>query len=535
MSKYSAQFLSKDKKDPLNKVTAALASLDALRAAASSAFARSVTSQRIPRLTDSPAAERWVDDGRPLHEKVETCLFCGQPLPLGLLDALNRHFSEEYDQLMEELSKLRSEIGRAADGQINLPHPMEFYPEQVSLFEVEKREVERLEEERQSALKKLAEAVDAKRLKAFTVLECPNFADPKDTITEHLGKINGLIGQHNERTAKFERVRQDAFYKLEMHAAATFVTEQDYATRQIENEEIRAQIEKARLALTSLVGEIIALEAQLSEAAAGAERINELLKAYFGKDDIKIQVSADKRFQISRCGAVGKNLSEGEKTAIAFSYYITRVQDGKHALADTIAVIDDPISSLDANHLFNTYALIKTQIGTCKQLFLSTHSFELFNLLKEWAAEEEGKRTKEFEKWKDWRFYLVRRGDGGGSRIENIPPVLMRFKSEYHYLFGELHRFANGAPGDFDRLYTLPNVTRRFMEAFGGIMIPKSQGLAGKMDRLFGDAVERERVWKFINQYSHQTTVMRSLTIPDIGECGAVVNACLNAVRVWDN
>ena len=66
-------------------------------------------------------------------------------------------------------------------------------------------------------------------------------------------------------------------------------------------------------------------------------------------------------------------------------------------------------------------------------------------------------------------------------------------------------------------------------------MIPKSQGLGGKMDRLFGDAVERERVWKFINQYSHQTTVMRSLTIPDIGECGAVVDACLNAVRVWDN
>jgi len=296
------------------------------------------------------------------------------------------------------------------------------------------------------------------------------------------------------------------------------------------------QIENARLDLASLDGEIIALEAQLSEAAAGAERINELLKAYFGKDDIKIQVSADKRFQISRGGVVGKNLSEGEKTAIAFSYYITRVKDGKHAVADTIVVIDDPISSLDANHLFNTYALIKTQIGACKQLFLSTHSFELFNLLKEWATEEEReKRTKDFKKWKDWRFYLVRRGDGGESRIENIPPVLMHFKSEYHYLFGELHRFANGAPGDFDRLYTLPNITRRFMEAFGGIMIPKSQGLVGKMDRLFADVIERERVWKFINQYSHQTTVMRSLIIPDIAECEAVVNACLNAVRAWDN
>jgi hypothetical protein len=168
-------------------------------------------------------------------------------------------------------------------------------------------------------------------------------------------------------------------------------------------------------------------------------------------------------------------------------------------------------------------------------LFLCTHSFELFSLIKDWAAEKEKEKAKEFERWKDWRFYLVRRGDSGGSRIENIPSVLMRFNSEYHYLFGELHRFANGNPGDFDRLFTLPNVTRRFMEAFGGIMIPRNQGLVGKMDRLFADAIERERVWKFINQYSHQTTVMRSLTIPDVGECVAVVNACLNAVRVWDN
>jgi len=388
LSKFSAQFLSKDKKDPLSKVTAALASLDALRAAASNALARSVTSQRIPRLVDSPAVERWVDEGRPLHEKAETCLFCGQPLPPGLLDALKRHFSEEYDRLMGELSELSSKIGRAADEQINLPHPTEFYPEQASLFELEKREVERLEEERRSALKKLADAVNAKRLKAFTVLECPEVTDPKETITEHLGKINELIGQHNERTAKFERVRQDAFCKLEMHAAASFVIEQDYATRQVENEEARAQIEKAGLELTRLNDEIIALGAQLSEEAAGAVRINELLKEYFGKDDIKIQVSADKRFQISRGGTIAKNLSEGEKTAIAFSYYITRVQDGKHALADMIVVIDDPVSSLDANHLFNTYALIKTQIASCRQLFLFTHSFDLFNLVKDWAKEE---------------------------------------------------------------------------------------------------------------------------------------------------
>jgi hypothetical protein len=72
------------------------------------------------------------------------------------------------------------------------------------------------------------------------------------------------------------------------------------------------------------------------------------------------------------------------------------------------------------------------------------------------------------------------------------------------------------------------------MEAFGGIMIPLSTGLRGKMKRLFTNEIERERVWKFINQYSHNTTITRSLTIPDTSECKAVVQSCLNAVREWD-
>ena len=66
--------------------------------------------------------------------------------------------------------------------------------------------------------------------------------------------------------------------------------------------------------------EIRKLEEELSEAAKGAERINELLAAYFGKDDLRVVVSAEKRFQIVRGSVVAKNMSEGEKTAIAFTY-----------------------------------------------------------------------------------------------------------------------------------------------------------------------------------------------------------------------
>jgi len=535
VARYSAQFLSKEKKDPLAELSVSFVPIETLRTRAKSVLAKSVTNQEIPRLANNPAAERWVDSGRPLHENIEACLFCGQPLPPGLLDALKQHFSEQYDLLMAELTKLDDELEAAKKEQLNLPHAAEFYSEQVAQYQDERQEGERLEKERMSAIQKLAEVVELKHSKAFTALECPEIEDPKDQITRHVTEINKQIALHNLRTAKFEKSRQAAFSKLELHAAGTFVIEQNYVVRLSEIKALKSQIDEANGEIASLDEEILKLEAELSEATRGAERINDLLKAYFGKDDLRIQVSADKQFQILRDGKIAKNLSEGEKTAIAFAHFIARIHDGRVPLANTIVVIDDPISSLDANHLFNTYALIKTQIADCRQLFLLTHSFEFFNLVKDWASEEEKRPTKDYEKWTNWSFYLITRADNGRSKIEKIPPVLMRFRSEYHYLFGELHRFANDPSGDFDRLFTLPNVTRRFMEAFGGIMIPKSQGLGGKMERLFSDVVERERVWKFINQYSHQTTVMRSLTIPDVGECGAVVNSCLNAVRVWDS
>jgi wobble nucleotide-excising tRNase len=189
---------------------------------------------------------------------------------------------------------------------------------------------------------------------------------------------------------------------------------------------------------------------------------------------------------------------------------------------------------LDANHLFSTYALVKTRLAGCHQLFVFTHSFEFYNLLREWVLEDE-KRRKERPQadWKTWSVFLVRRVDDDTAVLEEIPRELLKFKSEYHYLFSKLYRF-DSATCDFDGLLSLPNVIRRFMEAFGGMMIPLSTGLNGKMERLFPDEIERERVWKFINHYSHNTTITRSLTIPDTSECGAVVEACLKAVQKWN-
>jgi len=530
-------YQAKEKKPALSAKVVLLSSVARAKERAAVLLAKVVTANApIPRLKENPAVESWVNDGRPLHVGQDSCQFCGQPLPPDLLTHLTGHFSADYENLMTELSTLVGTIQSAQAEQITLDHKGDFYTELQGPFTAEEGRLDDLIKARKSTLATLEKALLAKQTKAFTSLQCPAIDDHDDEIALAIEAINKIIAEHNGRTAEFDKKREEAFLKLEMHYAASFVQDQKYneATQQIAA--LKTTIAEQGKELAELDTKILALEKELSEAVRGAERINELLLAYFGKDDLRVKVSADKRFQIVRGGVAAKNLSEGEETAIAFAYFITRVQDGRHPLTDTRVVVDDPVSSLDASHLFNTYALIKTQLAGCRQLFIATHSFELYNLIREWAADDEGNdhAKKPQRDWKHWGVFYVKRTDDGEAVLEEIPKELLRFKSEYHYLFSTLYHFDKAGAGDFDCLLSLPNVVRRFMEAFGGIMIPRWAGLRTKMTKLFPDEVERERVWKFINQYSHNTSITRSLTIPDMSECKAVVQACLKAVRAWD-
>jgi len=528
-------YRSTDKKPSLSAKVVSLSSVAEISEKTPSLLARIVTANNpIPRLKDDPTVERWVKEGRSLHEGKDTCQFCGQLLPANLMTHLTGHFSADYENLMAQLNTLAKVIQNATEEEITLDHKSDFYSELSQRFATEKKQLDDLLEARKFALDQLAEALTTKQTKAFTSLECPTVDDPAVQIAAAVEAINKTIIEHNGRTAEFDKNRQAAFAKLEKHYAASFVRDEKYNEELLQIAELVAVTTEQDKKQIELTTEIRALEQTLSEASKGAERINELLSAYFGRDDLRIEVSTDKRFQIVRGGVVAKNLSEGEKTAIAFAYFITRVQDRQHPLADTRVVIDDPVSSLDANHLFNTYALIKTQLAGCRQLFILTHSFEFYNLIREWVADDEKDTKKPQADWKKWGVFLVKRTDDGKAVLEEIPKELLKFKSEYHYLFSTLYHFDMDGGGDFDCLLSLPNVVRRFMEAFGGIMIPLRTRLQSKMERLFTDEVERERVWKFINHYSHNSTIIRSLTIPDTSECRVVVKACLKAVQNWN-
>ena len=94
-----------------------------------------------------------------------------------------------------------------------------------------------------------------------------------------------------------------------------------------------------------------------------------------------------------------------------------------------IIYIDDPISSLDSNHIFFMFSLIESIIAKPKkycQLFISTHNLDFLKYLKQLTFPKY-KTTDEAKKEKpDKRHFLIERKNKSNTSIETCTRIFER-------------------------------------------------------------------------------------------------------------
>lgn len=196
--------------------------------------------------------------------------------------------------------------------------------------------------------------------------------------------------------------------------------------------------------------------------------------------------------------------------AIAFAYFLLTLEDGGNELSNTIVFVDDPISSLDSNHIYAIYALISERLkGKCKQLFVSTHNYEFLNLLKDEALNS----NRNFKE--GCSGYHARRAhnDEGEpfAEIVEMPKSLRKYKSEYQFVFSLLYQFAFSADTTLHEAYTSPTILRKFLEAYLGFRKPAGGSWSNKLDLLLDDETERREVAKFADDASHIQSIRQTL------------------------
>ena len=127
-------------------------------------------------------------------------------------------------------------------------------------------------------------------------------------------------------------------------------------------------------------------------------------------------------------GKKAYNLSEGERNLVAFAYFVTKLEDVHTKSTKPIIWIDDPISSLDSNHIFFIFSLIDQHVVAKEQwtqFFISTHNLDFLRYLKRLHS---GKQ-------RTW-FLIERQGDQ--SCLRSMPKYMKDHVTEFNYLFHQI-------------------------------------------------------------------------------------------------
>ncbi|HBW0881529.1 AAA family ATPase [Klebsiella variicola] len=494
-------------------------------------FKQSVTNKVIESLKHNQDIQSWVFSGLNLNLGSDSCHFCGNKISQERIDELNAHFNDEYRKFSETLDKAKTWLTSqfivlASNSDIDI------YDEHKDLLKEKSALLKDEAEKINSYINEWEKTLDEKITNPFNIdlfaVEIPNslFINFNQIATE----INKIIEMHNKKCKDFKEETYKVKSKLESHYAASEVNSFDYF-RKISNRDAETKnLQTNDNDLKKIKAEIKSIEDSLSNETIAADIFNKHLHGFLGRSELSLQFNKEKNgYEILRDNQIGHapNLSEGEKTAIALIYFITKLTENDNKISDSIIVFDDPVSSFDSNHLFHSYSFIKTYCNDAKQLFLLTHNFTFFKLARDWFNTN-NKNRKRKEKVENAFFYTIEPSavTPRSSAICNADPSLIDYNSEYHYIFDTLYKHKEHPRLTREQAFFTANLSRKLLESFLNFKYPKHRSdLSQLMDVAAKNCVafdsnKKEKVYRFINKYSHSAVIEMNEDIAEnlIGE-----------------
>lgn len=436
-----------------------------------------------------------------------------------ILQEYTSHYSEAIiklfdflDNLINHIQKLKNLDFSSANSEISadIVETIKLYDIHANNFEFDKNE------ELISSLERLLLKLKEKKTAPDSVVKLDN-------------NDAGLIKQYQEILRKFIKDTQEAIDKeikaLKGKNIEEIVKEIKEKIRQITSVELNQQenniFESKRRTNSEIAStcQIIAnnlkqsseqlqtlRSEELSKLNAESKFVNIYLK-HFGiyhfiidrdksksKDNITITFTETGR----KKSKFGFSLSEGEKTALAFAYFISKlrvekIEGSKEEFENTIIVIDDPISSLDDNRVFQTSNLIDSFLffnkdnpaKQPKQVFILSHNLVfikyMYNALR--TNPEINDNINEY--------YI----STTSPFIKDLPSSLKNFTNTYIHKLKTIIEFKEKKI-DYNSVKNyLPNHMRIVLETFLGFKLAKVNDDKGRLPGL--DSLIKAMVTEF--------------------------------------
>jgi len=460
----------------------------------------------IARLQQYPHISQWVEEGFKLHqqENSKTCEFCGQTLPKDRIRALTAYFNEADKKLKEDIDTLLARIAKLekAIQDLKVADKANFYAEFHEEYRFKVSELENEKQKLTMDILSFKEEVVGKKLQTTVSLKLNRTFDVSmyvNLVTE----LNRYINKQNEKSKNFSEAKKDAQEKLKEH----YLSEKYDFVQSLKSDisKLGSDIDTLEngnpddsndIGIKKIQERIDENKNKISISGLACDEINKQLETFLGRRELLLEDTAE-GYILKRNGEIAKNLSEGEKTAIAFVYFTIHLKDRDFDIKNDIVVVDDPISSLDSNSLFQAFSFLKNTVQDCTQVFILTHNYDFLHLIINWLTRGHNNRSQ---------FYMIKNQMSDGKRIaklDNLDKLLKNYSSEYQYLFKQLYNF--NPDGTIDSVYHIPNIARKVLDSFLMIMIPDNSTSYQKLEMLNFDKNKKTAIYKFTNDQSHIT------------------------------
>lgn len=488
------------------------------------------TSNKIQRLIHDTALNLWVKRGVEIADNASICPFCGNPITDKFWSELHAHFDEESRKLENDIGglieQIRKEINKGAINDASIK--LQLYSEYIGKYEVAKKLLDEKLSEYYNALQELIDQLEKRLANISHPVEFLSDKNCDNDIEEALNRLNLVLNENNSYAGELKNKQTSAKTVLRLKEVEDFCNTIDYRAVSEKIEKLKSIRDAAESKLNDVKDDLSnkqeAVDGKkrlLNDEELGAKHVNEYLNDFFGHHFVTLEAHKDNddakqiKFCIMRNGKPAYNLSEGECSLISFCYFMAKLDDVATSGQKPIIWIDDPISSLDSNHIYFIFSLIVSKIaktGCFSQLFISTHNLDFLkylNRLKSYHLDKNGKQTAASK-----AYFLIER-IGNHSSIQALPQYLKSNATEYNYLFSQIYKVSQCVAvtdDNYDMLYSFGNSARKFLEMYLYFKYPTDEDLLPKLKRFFDpEDVPPILINRLLNEDSHGPTPENSL------------------------
>lgn len=485
----------------------------------------------IDALKKDAAISNWVEQGLTLHDEKSSsiCLFCGNRVSNDRFDELRNHFNKSYKELSDKIDNaiklLYDKYQQFESIKTGLPNLGLLYEEFQQQYQQYTAEATSLCDHYMAIIVKIIEVLKTKKADMINDALTTEFLALVEqlsfdyTVFEHITQV---FAEHNKKTQEFQKSIERAQKAIALHLVSLYADEITAFENKIKAKQ--EEFEKQEALLEQQKKQIASLDQDVRNSQIPADEINRDIAFIMGRAELKFK-NTDQGYRILRKGKLAKNLSKGEENAIALIYFFNTLQDMNVNAANTIVVLDDPISSFDSNFYYNAISYIREKALNVGQTFIFTHKFAL---LKDFSL-----MFKEHTN----RYTIQRVLDT--PQIKDEDNLIGKYHDEYAYLFKKIYDFVKMPPDDASEYLQYPNIARRVLEGFLTFKLPNASTLIDKVLELEqgrGTAAGRA-VMRLLNNHSHLRVISSSDLADDIDSIAVlpdILNNLMDFIKYHD-